>query len=101
MSKLSFRLLPSVGLGLSAGLLIAASLSGCADPSGTALQTELSSCGGAAVKGWIGQPVGAVTSQLPGVRILNPGSMNTMDYRPERLNVHVDGAGTITALTCG
>ncbi len=34
-------------------------------------------------------------------RILPPGSMATMDYSPNRINVHTDENGTITAVRCG
>jgi hypothetical protein len=53
------------------------------------------------MQNWIGQPVGTVASRLPGVRILDPGSINTYDFRPERLNVHVDGSGIVRSLSCG
>lgn len=35
------------------------------------------------------------------VRVIMPGMPVTMDYRAERLNMHVDDAGVITQLTCG
>ncbi|KAL2221306.1 peptidase inhibitor I78 family-domain-containing protein [Thermoascus aurantiacus ATCC 26904] len=34
-------------------------------------------------------------------RIIRPGDMVTMDYRPERLNVHVDDNGTVRDVRFG
>jgi hypothetical protein len=35
------------------------------------------------------------------VRWIEPGSAVTMDFRVDRLNLHVDAAGTITDARCG
>lgn len=34
------------------------------------------------------------------IRVLKPDSMVTMDYRPDRLNIDVDGNGTIKGFRC-
>ncbi|KAF2266823.1 hypothetical protein CC78DRAFT_108700 [Lojkania enalia] len=34
-------------------------------------------------------------------RVLTPDSMSTMDFRPERLNIHVDNEGTVTNVRYG
>ncbi|KAI8941293.1 hypothetical protein NX059_002522 [Plenodomus lindquistii] len=34
-------------------------------------------------------------------RVLKPDSMSTMDFQPERLNVHVDDDGTVKKVTKG
>ncbi|KAI4934024.1 hypothetical protein J4E86_011507 [Alternaria arbusti] len=34
-------------------------------------------------------------------RVLNEGDMKTMDFQPERLNVHLDKDGTIKEVTKG
>lgn len=34
-------------------------------------------------------------------RTIYPGDVVTMDHAPERLNIAVDDAGNVTALTCG
>jgi hypothetical protein len=50
----------------------------------------------------VGQPLAAVT--LPkdlNARIIGPDTVVTMDHRPERLNIEVDGRGTIERLYCG
>lgn len=66
-------------------------------------QPDLSSCGATGLDGLVGSPVtllptsGAWTT----LRVIKPGQMVTMDFSPTRLNVRVDDAGTILALTCG
>ncbi|NWN82119.1 MAG: hypothetical protein HLX48_03850 [Halomonas sp.] len=35
------------------------------------------------------------------MRVIRPGDAVTLDHRPERLNVRLDEADTITALNCG
>ncbi|GEM_PF-3109871 len=52
---------------------------------------------------WVGQPVNEETVKATGrpYRILPPGSMATMDYSAERINVHTDDAGVVTEVTCG
>lgn len=35
------------------------------------------------------------------VRVIEPGQAVTMDYRHDRLNLHVNERGAITRLTCG
>jgi hypothetical protein len=61
----------------------------------------LAPCGATSMQGWIGQPVGSIASRLPGVRILDSGSPTTYDFRPERLNVHVNSDGIVRDLSCG
>lgn len=34
-------------------------------------------------------------------RVLTPQTIATMDYRAERVDIHVDGSGRITQLSCG
>lgn len=85
---------------LSLGLILAASLSACDIGERHTLE-GLSTCGGSSMQNWIGQPVGSIASRIPGVRILDPGSITTFDFRPERLNVHVDSTGIVQSLSCG
>lgn len=35
------------------------------------------------------------------VRVIRPGTMVTMDFRPDRLNIDVDDKGIVTNLRCG
>ncbi len=45
--------------------------------------------------------VAASRAKAKSVRWLAPGSMATMDYRMDRLNIRVDGRNFITGLDCG
>ncbi len=64
-------------------------------------------CGADQLGGYLGQPASdsviAAIRQWRGdkpVRVLRPGMAVTMDYRPERLNVQVDGDGKIKGFSC-
>jgi len=35
------------------------------------------------------------------VRVIKPGMMVTMDYREDRINIHVDAENVITSVKCG
>lgn len=84
---------------LGTALMIAA-LAGCIDPQDTS--PEETACGAAQMQALIGTPVAAQDfSGQAAVRILPPGSMVTMDYRPDRLNVEHDADGVITRIACG
>ena len=50
----------------------------------------------------VGQNHGAITLP-PGLthRVISPGQMVTMDYNPNRLNIHVDDKGWIQKVDCG
>ncbi|PGH15599.1 hypothetical protein AJ79_02381 [Helicocarpus griseus UAMH5409] len=37
----------------------------------------------------------------PSHRVLKPGDMTTMDFKPDRLNVHVNEDGTVTNVKYG
>lgn len=60
-------------------------------------------CGAEDLQDLIGTPSSDVDFAALGVplRILPPGSMMTMDYRADRLNVELDQDGMITRLWCG
>lgn len=82
-------------------------LSGCASgqpsvqrPAGQAL---LSRCGADRLIGLIGAPVTALPSQPSGrsLRVLRPGDPVTEDFSETRLNVILDSADRITAVSCG
>ena len=50
--------------------------------------------------GFVGAPLAASTFPA-GVRVIGPDTVVTEDYVPTRLNVLVDGSGTITGFRCG
>jgi hypothetical protein len=60
------------------------------------------SCGGLALKDeMIGKPISSA-GQIPfPKRVILPDGAVTADHNPQRNNIHVDKAGTITDLTCG
>ena len=63
---------------------------------------DLGSCNAAALAGSVGQHVDTVRASLPAPhRVLEPGAAMTQDFRPDRLNVYVDGGAVIQRLTCG
>ncbi|CTQ49276.1 I78 family peptidase inhibitor [Jannaschia donghaensis] len=81
-------------------LLTLTALAGCKDDRVAAAPPD--ACGAQGYRSLIGTPLAAVT--LPAdldMRIVGPGRIGTTDYRPERLNIEVDEAGTITDLSCG
>lgn len=81
--------------------VLALVLSGTVLAACEATQTE-DACGADDYRGLVGHPLAAVT--LPadlGARIIGPDTAVTMDFRPERLNIAVDGSGNIERVYCG
>lgn len=72
-------------------------------PDPAAPRPDLASCGASGLGGLIGQPAAALPSAgtWGALRLLSPGQAMTMDYSPNRLNVSLDEAGVILALSCG
>ncbi|MES2665385.1 MAG: I78 family peptidase inhibitor [Pseudomonadota bacterium] len=64
---------------------------------------EPDTCKAAGLQGLIGQSAGNLrTVALTGpVRIIAPGELVTQEYVAQRINVAVDGAGTIRRIDCG
>ena len=60
-------------------------------------------CGATAHQHLVGEPQSALDHQQINARtrILPPGSVMTMDHRPDRMNVELDAAGRITRIWCG
>jgi hypothetical protein len=60
-------------------------------------------CGAPGLQGLIGQNRKVLTTMKFGteVRVIEPNTPVTMDYRVERLNIELDKTGTITRITCG
>jgi hypothetical protein len=69
--------------------------------------SEAPACDVAAAKPFIGQPGDAVADKArdaadaTSVRIIKPGTMVTMDYRADRLNLKTDDKGVVTEVNCG
>lgn len=88
----------------SAVLMIPLALAAC-QPTAIpgALPAEADACGAAGMQGLIGQEASALAAMsLPtGSRIIRPGMALTMDYREDRLNIELDGAGRIIRVACG
>ncbi len=88
-------------------LMLLAACTETPTPQDTALDTDdatvdLAFCKGEPFADTIGQPVSNIQAELPErSRVLGPDDIATQDYRIDRLNVYVNGAGTIQRLTCG
>ena len=67
------------------------------EPPGTA------TCGANGLQSLIGQDAAVLETMRfsQTVRIIRPDTMVTMDYSAERLNIRVNGAEKIDAVTCG
>ena len=87
---------------LIAAIPLALSLAACQSPGTTPPETE-DRCGAGSRQNLVGtQAADLDTSTLPEFsRIIHPRTPVTMDYRLERLNVHVDEDGKITRVVCG
>jgi hypothetical protein len=63
--------------------------------------TAQDTCGAAAYRAMIGTALAATTfPATPNIRVIQPDTMVTQDFRADRLNVIVDASGNITALEC-
>ena len=63
---------------------------------------DLAFCKGESFADSVGQPVSGIQASLPErARVLGPDDIATQDYRIDRLNIYVNGAGIIQRLTCG
>ncbi len=85
-------------------------LAACAEPPAPeeartepeAAPVDLAFCQGDPFADSVGQPVSSIQADLPErARVLGPNDIATQDYRIDRLNVFVNGAGVIQRLTCG
>lgn len=54
---------------------------------------------------FVGLPLAAAVAKAESegraVRVLRPGSVVTLDFRPDRLNLHLDAAGGLREATAG
>mgnify|MGYP001809558109 CR=1 FL=1 len=82
-------------------LIAAAALMGCASiaPS-PSVPAAPDLCRAEEYRGMIGTPIAAATFPS-GVRTIGPDTIITEDFVPARLNVLVDGGGSITGFRCG
>jgi hypothetical protein len=63
--------------------------------------TAQDTCGAAQYSAMVGSNIAAVTFPADsGIRIIQPDTAVTQDFRADRLNVIVDANGVITALEC-
>jgi len=63
--------------------------------------TAQDTCGASQYRAMVGSQLAAVTFPSDaGIRIIQPDSVVTQDFRAERLNVIVDANGVITSLEC-
>ncbi|TQS73861.1 hypothetical protein ERN12_09140 [Rhodobacteraceae bacterium] len=80
-----------------------ASMDSPVTPDGSPGQISPAACGADTVQGKLGASYAnlpASTWPTPN-RVEKPGSMLTMDYRPDRLRIQLDAHGKIVALRCG
>lgn len=63
--------------------------------------TAQDTCGAAAYRAMIGTPLAAASfPATPNIRVIQPDTMVTQDFRPDRINVIVNASGIITGLEC-
>jgi hypothetical protein len=101
MRKRNFMLLPLLGVSLAA----------CAAKpvrTGGPLPPQLRACNPDVVQDEVGKAATAerieairVRSGSKVVRVLRPGQMMTMDFRGDRVDVHVDAQDLIVSVSCG
>ena len=88
---------------VSAGLVALLALAGCKETQMSDMEKD--ACGASAYRSLIGQDRAAVTEagliSGPDIRIIGPGSMVTMDHRPDRLNIELDADDKVIAVRCG
>lgn len=92
-----------IGVGLALG--------GCMTPSAEEVPTREDSryvCNASRIQSMVGQiatqAIGGEalrTSNARNMRWIRPGEMVTMDYRADRLNMHLDAQNRITRIVCG
>ncbi|WP_163648188.1 I78 family peptidase inhibitor [Modicisalibacter sp. 'Wilcox'] len=104
--------------GTTLGILVAGLLSGCAGspshepapapPPPPMSQADEGACDADALADWTGRDYrDAMTTRArersgaERVRVIRPGQGYTMDYRPDRLNLHLDEHGRLVGADCG
>ena len=95
-----------------AGAVLMMTMSGCAaTPPAEAEEVPVrgaGSCDSSKAQGLLGktrsEEVGAEALRLTGARLLRwigPDTMVTMDYREDRLNIHLDARNKVVKVACG
>jgi hypothetical protein len=89
-------------------LLAALPLAACVTTPKAAASAEMSECGSGKATDLVGkrwtEAMSAPTLKRTGarsLRVIAPGDMVTMDYRPNRLNIETDAEGRVVRLKCG
>jgi hypothetical protein len=89
-------------------LLAALPLAACVTTPNAEATTGISGCGSGKAADLIGKrwtgAMSAPTLKRTGarsLRVIAPGDMVTMDYRPDRLNIETDAEGRVVRLKCG
>ncbi len=90
--------------------LIGLAVAGCAQtpPQASTTLAPAGACRPEAVADLVGKPLtDALQTDARGktgaatVRVLGPGTMATMDYRPDRLNIDIDDRSIVRRVRCG
>ena len=72
-----------------------------AAPTNAAEATAQDTCGAAQYRAMVGSQLAAVTFPADaGIRIIQPDTVVTQDFRADRINVIVDAGGVITSVEC-
>lgn len=71
-------------------------------PAGDPNAPGADACGAAQYAAFVGKAITeqGVPPEGPNVRYIRPDTQVTMDFRPDRLNVDIDGANIITGFRC-
>ncbi len=79
-------------------------MAGCDSPAPQNVgDAMVASCGAEDLQNLIGQPKSVLEAMRfsQRIRVIAPDMAVTMDYAPDRLNIHVTDAGIITQMRCG
>lgn len=85
-------------------LILLAALAGCTTASPPPAPPQIAdTCGAARFGDLIGQDATALERRLflGQVRVIRPGDMVTMDFRPDRINIRITENETIQQIDCG
>ena len=89
-------------------ILIALAATACAPAEAPGGADPIRTCNAAALTSMVGRawsdrlrPRALRLSGARAARVIRPGDMVTMDFRSDRLNVHLNGQGRIDRFDCG